>query len=50
MLSKIYKTLNELWENMFSMDFEGEVIFLAEEFAKNFRKTSDTMRRMVAVA
>ena len=33
-LSKIYKTLNELWENMFSMDFEGEVIFLAEEYNK----------------
>ena len=33
-LSKIYKKLNELWENMFSMDFEGEVIFLAEEYNK----------------
>jgi len=33
-LSKIYKTLNELWENMFSMNFEGEEIFMVDKYAK----------------
>lgn len=31
-LSKIYKVLNKLWEEMFTMGFEGERIFLAKKY------------------
>lgn len=31
-LSKIYKALNKLWEEMFTMGFEGERIFLAKKY------------------